>query len=236
MRERRVDQLNNKKETESTIITYAEHELSRYETIKSEIEDYDVSYTKPILEILKRIVELSDKGCDMNKSIHIVKSLYDYRPIFPISDSDFTVPDEEKPGLVFGTYSYYGITKCINPITKEITYRDINRVRAIDDRKNDEFLLRNKLISDIIDDLYPIELPYLPSSNPRFIVHIDKYIINTFYNRFDLLNVKYGVDKLTDTKFEINRYFTKLGTIKRDEIKEITKEEFDKLVSMKEVE
>ena len=219
----------------SNLIEYATNEMNRYlaTSVNESMKEYDKACLEAAIDILKMFDDQNHSGFRLNRTLGFVNRLLDFKPLVDIHDEDFTEKDDMNENE-YRTPYYSGIWKYVDPKTGEVTYRDIERVRVSIDTDTSNNLWSNVFVTRIIDKMFPITMPYYPMTSARYIVHEDDYLINPKNGYYDTIHLKYGIDKSTGNKFEINRYFTEIGSEKRGQLREITKEEFDELMKTKE--
>lgn len=84
-----------------------------------------------------------------------------------------------------------------------IKYGDVDRVIKVDITTNTVW--HSGLIDRIVDELYPITMPYTPSDAP-YKVYCEDFLTDSKNGDYDTVGVLYGIDP-SGNRFEINRYF-----------------------------
>ena len=84
-----------------------------------------------------------------------------------------------------------------------IKYSDNDRVAGIDIHSGCGYI--SGLVTDYIDTVYPIQMPYTPSSKP-FKVYTEDFLVNPKFGDFDTKALLYMV-KPDGSKFDIGHYF-----------------------------
>jgi hypothetical protein len=150
--------------------------------------------------------------CDQGHSItsiqvtkNILNRLIDGKVLTPIDDVD-DIWDEIQVNNGYFKYQCIRMPSLFKTIKKDgtILYYDVNRVVCIDFGGNcGEYY--NGYISNIIDEMYPITMPYYPLNTP-FKVYTRDFLYDSKNGDFDTLALLSGVTP-DGEKFEIKRYF-----------------------------
>jgi len=186
--------------------------------------DYGCTCYQSALKAYKSVMEDEHSGASFGMTRMILKRLLDELPLTPIED----IPENwnEVSALKHGADAVYQcarMSSLFKHVEKDgrVWYSDNNRVVCIDIESTGNRFHCSQA-SRIIDEMFPILMPYCPSKAPAYIVHtVEASKDGTIYGRGIL-----GVDCPTGEYIEIQRYFdyTPVKNI------EITKEEFDKIV------
>lgn len=181
------------------------------------------------LKAYKCLEEDGHSGASFGITAGILTRLMDGRPLSPITENDFECPLNAgyvkqilgdrfrqcpRMSSLFQTENEDGT----------FTYSDNDRVVAYEE-SNPRWAWHNGTISQMIDEMYPITLPYY--ADEKFKVFYKEYLLDEKNGDFDTLWVKYA-DRTCDgktEKIELNRFFTE----KDERMVEITKEEFQEL-------
>lgn len=167
--------------------------------------DYGCACYESALKVFKGLLEDGHSGFSIVLTKNILNRLIDGKPLTPIEDVDdiwnFTYED--------GGYKHYqckrmfSLFKTVSPDGK-VKYSDNDRFYCIDiDRPDVTYF--SGLISRIIDELYPITMPYNPSDKPMKVV-CECLLCDLKNGDFDTLHVMTITDENGDLK-NINRYF-----------------------------
>lgn len=182
--------------------------------------DYGCGCYESAYKAFLSLCEDGHSGMSFGFTKAILIKLMDGRPLTPIEDS----PDEWGDGN-FSDYNEVTTYQCkrMNSLFKEIdsdgavTYSDMNRSVCyyVDDENG--FGYQNGICSDLVDELYPIELPYSGIDN-RYKVYCKDYEKG---NDFYLKHVLYIItpDK---KEIRIDKYY---GVV-NDRMVEICKDDF----------
>lgn len=85
----------------------------------------------------------------------------------------------------------------------KIIYRDIDRIVCVD-IKNPDITYLNGTIKKVIDEMFPITMPYYPTGAIK--VYCEEFLTDRKNGDFDTLGILYGI-KPTGEKFTVERYF-----------------------------
>lgn len=191
--------------------------------------DYGGSCCDSALKAYESLMADDHSGTSIHITKAILNRLIDGKPIMPIEDtSDIwneVSYDKETKTTIFQNKRMSGLFKYVdeNEVNK---YSDINRYYTYD-VFNPTFTYSSSLINRIIDEMFPIKMPYTPADKPIVVVTKD-YLTDTKNGAYDTIMVLYAT--LPDgTVATINRYF-KEGT--RGEWVEIDKDEYNVRVMM----
>ena len=162
-------------------------------------------------------------GFSIKMTQRILNSLIDGRPLTPIEDTEDIWEDVSYMGVLNGEKSSYQC-KRMSSLFKYvyedgvINYKDLNRSCGIDINNNTSY--HSGLITRIIDEMFPIKMPYMPDAKP-IKVYSEDFLTNKDNGDFDTVGTLYAIKG--EEKVEINRYFkeSQSGWI------EISKEEYE---------
>lgn len=189
--------------------------MSMSEWAKREVElaiekegefDYGVGCYKSALKAFDSLMEDGHSGFSINATACILNRLIFGMPLTPIEDTDdiwsrsFTDSNGDKHCQCERMYSLF---KCVHP-NGTITYSDNNRIicYSID---NPEISYHSSLVSRVINEMFPITMPYYPNINP-YKVYVEEFLFDERNGDFDTVGIFYAIDP-NGNKVEINRYF-----------------------------
>lgn len=158
--------------------------------------DYGCSCYRSALKAYKSLMEDNHSGFSFSMTKNILKKLLDEIPLSPITDNDFfgdkyesLESDESLKSR--GLKSHIQCPRRSSLFREEdlegnIKYKDIDRYYCIDtENPSDTF---SSSTADFIDKLYPITMPYIPSSTP-FIVYVRSWLTDVKHGDFDVREV-----------------------------------------------
>lgn len=211
-------------------MTTTEWATREVELVKQRNNDpYYVACLDSALKAFKCLEEDGHSGASFGITAGILTRLMDGRPLSPITEKDFEHPLRDCE-MVYGdgrkTVQCPRMFGLFREEHKDgtVTYSDNNRIVAYEE-SSPHSAWHNGTISRMIDEMYPITLPYY--AGEKFKVFYKEYLFDEKNGDYDTLWVKYA-DRTCDgkaEKIELNRFFTEKDGI----MVEITKEEFREL-------
>ena len=168
-------------------------------------------------------------GYSIGITKHILNRLIEGKPLTPIEDT----PDvwDERISInddVSASYQCKRMSALFKDVYDDgtITYNDVDRVICFD-INNPNLTYHNGFVSNIINEMYPITMPYMPGE--PFYVAREDFLTDPKNGDFDTMGVLYF--KQGDRKQNINRFFKETET----SWDEITEEEYleRKLIAQK---
>ena len=185
--------------------------------------DYGGSCCDSALKAFESLMADEHSGASIYITKAILNRLIDGKPLMPIEDTidiwNEVSYDKETKTTMFQNKRMSGLFKYVdeNGLNK---YSDVNRYYAYD-VLNPQFTYSSGLINRIIDEMFPIELPYMPADKPIVVAKKD-YLTDTKNGTYDTVAVLHATLP-EGTVATINRYF-KVGT--RGKWVEIDKNEY----------
>ena len=189
--------------------------MSMSEWAKREVElatekegefDYGVGCYKSALKAFDSLIEDGHSGFSIEVTACILNRLIKGMPLTPIEDTDdiwgrsFTDSNGDKH---YQCERMYSLFKCVHP-DGTIMYSDSNRIicYSID---NSEISYHSSLVSRVINEMFPITMPYYPNIN-TYKVYCEEFLFDEQNGDFDTVGIFYVIDP-NGNKVEINRYF-----------------------------
>ena len=210
-----------------TMGEWAENEINIANTILDANEDrYFLTCVKSAYKALKSLMEDRHSGMSIGVTQTILNRLIDGKPLTPITESDF-VGVQSVEGFSQEQLHEQGLKSVIQcprmfslfrdeRLDGEILYSDDERYCCFD-KKEPDMTYRESLGRKIIDELYPIKMPYMPASEMYRIcmesvgkteaVKAVRYIITPDYlyvpvNRYFKLGEKDWIE-ITEKEYEM---------------------------------
>ena len=216
------------------MIEWAKKEVELAIANKKQIREcgyINVCYTSA-LKAFESLCNDGHSGMSIHITTNILNQLLDGKPLTPIEDTgdslwnfSFNCDDGIE---VYQCTRMSSLFKNIHP-DGSVTYEDINQCYCADiNYPSTTYHL--ELVNQIINDLYPISMPYLPGTAIK--VFTEDFLTDQRNGDFDTVGVFYGLKNTNrgEERIEINRFF-------RDPFKdesntypgwvEISKEEYD---------
>lgn len=190
--------------------------------------DYGCSCYKSALKAYQSLMSDGHSGCSFGFTKNILIRLMNDLPLTPITEEDFV-------GVASSTLpSNNGTTTIQCPRMSSlfrdkhsdgaISYHDIDRSYSINIEDSSERYFGPS--SKIVDELFPIELPYYPQTE-KYKIYEQSFLIDKKHGDFDTRGILYIITP-DGKKVEVNRFETEGDDGKW---RPITKEEYDDLLS-----
>lgn len=175
----------------------------------------------------KSLCEDGHSGMSIGFTKHILNRLIDGKPLTPIQGTD-----DEWEGGHRRTGNDYKSHQCkrMSSLFKDayddgtIIYDDIDRCYCRDINTGSTY--KFGLVRDILNELYPITMPYMPEEEP-YVFDTEELKLQDTPGDFDTFVIHY-IHRPDGTVEELNRYYTEDDNGK---MVEITEEEYEKLVN-----
>ena len=160
------------------------------------------------LRAFERLMEDGHSGMSINITKHILNRLIDGLPLTPIEDTDDIWSDIIDIAGTHGEVANYQC-KRMSSLFKyvyadgSVKYHDNYRITCVNaDNSSDTYY--SGFIANIIDDMYPITMPYMPDGVYR--VRVGEFLYDPSNGDFDTIHIL-GVTKPDGTYEAIDRYF-----------------------------
>ena len=156
------------------------------------------------LKAYESLCEDGHSGASIMMTKHILNRLIDGKPITDIEDTDdiwnIVSVDEEKE-----TYQCTRMSSLFKDVYKDgrVEFHDIDRVDCVNIDNNSTYHFG--LITNIIHKMYPITMPYYPSTK-AFKVYCTDFLTDKKNGDFDTVGISHMI-KPNGVEEYINRYF-----------------------------
>lgn len=168
--------------------------------------DYGVACYGSALKAYKSLLEDEHSGMSFDITKSILNRLMDGRPLTPIEDTD-----DIWNACSFGENDKKTVYQCkrMSSLFKDVypdgtvTYHDVGRTRCYG-KSNPNVLYRSSLVDRLINDMWPITMPYCPDGMIK--VACEDFLVDRRNGDFDTVGIYYAV-KPDGTRVDINRYF-----------------------------
>lgn len=192
--------------------------------------DYDCACYESALKAFKSLMGDGHSGFSIGLTKHILNRLIDGKPLTPIEDT----PD------IWNDISHFddGDNKCtmyqctrMSSLFKyvyadgTVKYKDIYSCYGVD-INNPNRTFNTGLVTKIIDEMFPITMPYCPGK--AIAVYCEDFLTDKKNGDFDTRGIFYAV-KPDGEKIEINRFFKE----SEDDWDEINEVEYNERKSVK---
>ena len=186
------------------------------ELAKKNADEYVSCCIDSALRAYKTLLEDDHSGMSMALTKNILNRLIDRKNLTPITDEDFestySMYDKDylkkrniKSELQCPRYTALFRTEYLNG---DVKYSDINRVICFDVNDEKHIPFSNGLATDMIDDMFPISLPYMPMHSP-YRLYVEEFLINKNLGDYDTVAYHHMITP-DGEKIDIQRYFKEL--------------------------
>ena len=181
-------------------------------------DDYANGCYRSALKAFKSLCEDGHSGMSIGFTLNILNRLVKGKPLTSIkgTDEEWEEVERDEKLEAYQNKRYFGLFKNVYADGK-VVYRDVNRTIVYYDGEETGF--HSGHASKIVDELYPITLPYMPTDTPY------KVYCNCLENptrNEEIREYTHLINPKSERK-ELNKCYI----ISQKEIKEITKEEFE---------
>lgn len=218
------------------MIEWAENEIRIALARENENDDF-YEYIKACHEsALKALKSLCGAG-HSGKSISITRNILDrlikHQPLTPIEDTEDVWTErfgarEDVQIKVYQCKRMGCFWKDVFP-DGTIRYQDNDRAYGVN-MNNPECTYHSGLTTSIVDEMFPITMPYFPPNNP-YKVYTEEFLFDAQNGDFDAVHIHY-IQTPEGDKVDVNRVFIELKD--RHGMQEITLEELDRMKAEKE--
>lgn len=171
--------------------------------------DYDCACYESALKVFRSLCEDGHSGFSIGLTKAILNRLIDNKPLLPIEDTDEVWSDiSDMSGLKGEEVNYQ--CKRMSSLFKyvysdgTVKYGDVNRYHGVD-INNPNASYHSGLIDTVMDELYPITMPYMPADR-AYKVYTEDFLVDPKNGDFDTVGILYAVTPSME-KVKINRYF-----------------------------
>lgn len=198
--------------------------------------EYGVECYKSALKAYKCLSEDGHSGFSWGVTTNILNRLFKGLPLIPITDEDFfsvkrgteEFPDESPVYLkergLKSSLQCPRLTSLFREETLdgEVKYHDNNRVCCVE--IDNEDVCYHSWTCKIVDELFPITMPYMPTQRGYKIYEKVHYVSHGCFDGKEVLFILTPEGE----KIEVNRYFAEVDG---EHMKEVSKEEYLKFIS-----
>lgn len=168
--------------------------------------DYGCACYESALKAFRSLCNDGHSGFSIGLTKAILNRLIDGKTLTPIEDipQNWGRCDRRKDGTK--TYQCKRMSSLFKKISKdgEVSYSDVNRCYGVNiDSPNSSY--HSRLIDNIIAEMYPITMPYIPYDKP-FKVYTEDFLTDPKNGDFDTVGIFYVITP-AGKRVEINRYF-----------------------------
>ena len=187
--------------------------------------DYGCACYESALKAFNSILEDDHSGMSIVITKNILNRLIDGKPLTPINGTEDewnTIADNSGLRGEISNYQCKRMSSLFKYVYSngDIKYDDINRTTCVN-INNPNVSYRWGIASDIIDEMFPITMPYIPESHP-YKVFVEDFLYDIQNGDFDTVGVIYAI-KPDGDKIEINRFYKE----ENHKMVEITEDEYN---------
>lgn len=184
--------------------------------------DYGCACYGSALKAYQSLMKDGHTGFSIGMTKYILNRLIDHKPLTPIEDTEDVWNDISD--ISGGCVNYQcrrmsSLFKYVYP-DGTIKYRDVNRFYGVN-INNPNGSYHSGLIDRVMEELYPIRIPYFPGSK-SFKVVCEEFLTDRKNGDFDTVGMLYFIDP-DGVRGELNRYFKEA----EDDFVEIGREEYE---------
>lgn len=187
--------------------------------------DYGCACYQSALKAYKSLMGDGHSGASFGFTKQILIRLMNHQPLMPIEERDFdgVSPIDVDEKRHYKQYQCPRMSSLFKTAYDDgrIEYHDVDRIVCCNIDRN--YTSHCGLLSDIVEKMYPITIPYYPPSQPYKIYYND-FLVDPKNGDYDTMVALYLV-KPDGERVEINKYWTE----KNGYMVEISKDEYDEL-------
>ena len=192
--------------------------------------DYGCACYESALKAFESLCEDGHSGFSIKMTQAILNRLLNGEPLTPIDDTD-DVWDMSRVDIIGGKVNYqcnrmYSLFKYIYP-NGSVKYHDNDRMYCVN-INNPESTYSSGLVSRIIDEMFPITMPYMPGKPIK--VYCEDFLTDKRHGDFDTVGIYYALKEENgeQKRIEINRFFRERESGETEKWIEISVEEYKK--------
>lgn len=169
--------------------------------------DYGCGCYESALKAFKSLCEDGHSGMSIQITANILDRLIAGKPLTAIDDIDdswdiFNSLRHSDGSISYTCKRYHSFIKTVD-ISGNVIYKDLDRAIGIDIKNGITFSMG--LVSNVINEMFPITMPYYPATKP-IKVYCEDFLMNADNGDFDALGMLYAVFP-DGKKHDIKRYF-----------------------------
>lgn len=171
--------------------------------------DYGCACYESALKAFNSLCEDGHSGFSIGLTKAILNRLINNKPLLPIEDTDEVWSDiSDMSGLKGEERNYQ--CKRMSSLFKyvyadgTIKYRDVDRYHGVN-INNPDAPYHSGLIDTVMDELYPITMPYIPADR-AFKIYTEDFLVDPSNGDYDTVGILYAITPSME-KVAINRYF-----------------------------
>ena len=189
--------------------------------------DYGCACYESALKAFESLLEDEHSGFSIQMTRTILNRLIDGKPLTPIEDTDdvWNKATSYKDGAT--DYQCTRMSSLFKDVHADgtVTYTDIDRSYCVDSH-NPNCTYSSGLVRRIIDEMFPITMPYMPDKPIK--VYCEEFLTDMDNGDFDTVGILYCLkeENSTQKRIEINRFFREPEGNEEGQWTEISQEEY----------
>lgn len=170
--------------------------------------DYGGACYDSALKAFESLTQDGHSGFSIKLAKNILNRLIDGRPLTPIEDTDdvWNEITRYNPERGYSNYQCKRMSSLFKRVYSDgrIEYSDIDSYYAVN-INNPDIAYHSNLVGGIVEELYPIKMPYIPPNKPVK-VYCEQSLFSIENGDFDTVGILYLIPP-DGGKVTINRYF-----------------------------
>lgn len=168
--------------------------------------DYGCACYEGALKAFETLCNQGHSGMSIKFTQHILNRLIDGRPLTPIEDTPDVWNDVVYVNDGTVEYQCNRMSSLFKKVHTDgsVEYTDVDRVYGVDIH-NPDLTYSSGLLTMIINEMFPIKMPYMPASKSYKFVTTD-FLVDPKNGDFDTVAL-FTLTKPNGEKIEVNRYF-----------------------------
>ena len=166
--------------------------------------DYGCACYESALKAFNSLMEDGHSGMSIGFTKQILNRLIDGNPLTPIEDTEDVWNDITDRHEDYETYQCKRMSSLFKDIYSDgsVKYSDIDRIECVDFYNGNTYY--SGFISRIVDEMYPITMPYLGGETYK--VYVSDFLYDENNGDFDTIKIHY-ILKPDGEKITVDRYF-----------------------------
>lgn len=185
--------------------------------------DYGCACYESALKAFESLMADGHSGFSISMTKQILNRLIDGKPLTPIEDTEDNWNEVTLSRDEYTSYQCKRMSSLFKDVYKDgtVKYTDINRSYCT--YINSNVTYHSRLEKKIINEMFPITMPYYPTTTP-YKTYGEDFLTNSENGDYDTVGIFYII-KPDGEKIDINRFFK--GDKDDKDWVEITKEQYD---------
>lgn len=182
------------------------------------------------MKAFKSLCEDGHSGFSIKMTQSILNRLINVQPLTPIEDTD-DIWHKVDDTLGIATYQCKRMCSLFKDVYADgtVKYSDNNYYYCVD-INNPNCMYTWKTASQIIEEMFPITMPYMPGK--PIVIYCEDFLIDENHGDFDTVGILYAIKEEhgKQEKIDINRFYRGAEKSEDEEgyMVEISKEEYEK--------